>query len=230
MRAPRPELSVNGRGCRAACRAQIGTARHQVAAGADRLQRLQPADVRHLGQAAGELVLLRGVARHQAQQEVAAAADHVALAHLRPVRHLRLEASQHRLLLAVEPDQGEERDRPAQRLRIGVAMVAADDAELLEPAHAAQAGRRRDAGAAGQLDIGHAAVLLELADDAAVDGVEFRRRGGLVCALHRGGRCIAQGSGREDWARHPGWPPSCLHRGKTRSYPGPTRRNPNPPP
>ena len=51
-------------------------------------------------------------------------------------------------------------------------MVAADHAGLLEPAHAAQARRGRDAGATRKLDIGHPAVSLKLRQDAAVDRVQ----------------------------------------------------------
>ena len=67
---------------------------------------------------AGQRVLMRRVARHQAQQEIAAAADHVALAHLRPVADHALEGGEHRLLLAFQPDQGEEGDLPAERRRV----------------------------------------------------------------------------------------------------------------
>ncbi len=42
-----------------------------------------------------------------------------------------------------------------------------------ELAHTAQAGRRRNTDAVGELDIGHAAVGLQLAEDLYVDDVEF---------------------------------------------------------
>ena len=50
--------------------------------------------------------------------------------------------------------------------------VALDVARLLQRADAAKAWRRRDADAACQLDVGDAAVLLQLLEDLAVDGVE----------------------------------------------------------
>jgi hypothetical protein len=80
---------------------------------------------------------------------------------------------------ALKPDDGEEGDRPAQRLRVRVGVVAADHPGFLQPADAAQAGRRRDAGAARQLDIGHAAVGLQFGQDSAVDGVQDGRLGRL---------------------------------------------------
>jgi hypothetical protein len=52
-------------------------------------------------------------------------------------------------------------------------MVAADQPGLLQRAHAPEAGRRRDADAAGELDIGHAPIGLEFAQDAQVDIVKF---------------------------------------------------------
>jgi hypothetical protein len=52
-------------------------------------------------------------------------------------------------------------------------VVAADIARLLQRAHPAQAGRGRYADAAGQLDIGHAAVVLQFGEDLAVDWIEL---------------------------------------------------------
>ena len=85
-------------------------------------------------------------------------------------------------LLAVQAHDGEEGDLPAELLRIGVGVIAADHAGLLQPAHAAQAGRRGDAGPARQLDVGHPAVGLKLRQDATVDRVQDGRIG--CGALH----------------------------------------------
>ena len=74
--------------------------------------------------------------------------------------------------LARQVHEGEEHDLEAQRLLVDQRPVAGDDARLLQRAHAAQAGRRGHADAAGQLDIGHPPVRLELADDLQVDIVE----------------------------------------------------------
>ena len=147
----------------------------QDPAGADRLECLHPADRRRAGQALGQLVLMRGVARDQLQQEIAAAADHVALPHLGPAGDKLLERRQHHLLLAVQSDDGEEHDFPAEFLWLGVGVIATDHPGLLQPPHPPQAGWRGDAGAARQLDIGHPPIRLQLGQDAAVDRVEDRR-------------------------------------------------------
>ena len=101
-----------------------------------------------------QLVLVRRVTRDELQQEIAATTDHVALAHLRPIRDELLESGQHQLLLAVEPDNGEECYLPPKLLRVGIRMVAADHARLLEPPNAAQARRRRDPRTSCQFHIG----------------------------------------------------------------------------
>jgi hypothetical protein len=53
-------------------------------------------------------------------------------------------------------------------------VVALDDAGFLELAHTAQARRRRDADAIGELHIGHAAIGLQFPEDLYIDDVEFR--------------------------------------------------------
>src|SRR3546814_5481136 len=65
-----------------------------------------------------------------------------------------LETVQHGLGLAVEADQGEEGDLEAERLGVELGVVALDVAGLLQGAHAPEAGRRGDAGAARQLHVG----------------------------------------------------------------------------
>ena len=70
-------------------------------------------------------------------------------------------------------DHGKGGDVEVERLLVDQRPVALDDARLLERAHAAEARRRRDADAAGELDIGHAPVVLKLLQDLPVDGVEI---------------------------------------------------------
>jgi hypothetical protein len=67
----------------------------------------------------------------------------------------------------------EDGDVVAERGCSELGVVARDDAGLLERANPAQAGWRRDAGAAGELDVGHAAVVLQVAQDPPVDLVEL---------------------------------------------------------
>ena len=52
------------------------------------------------------------------------------------------------VLLAGQPDKDKAGDFKAQRLGVQVGVIALDEAGLLQGADAAQAGRRRDAGAA----------------------------------------------------------------------------------
>jgi hypothetical protein len=94
---------------------------------------------------------VRGIAGHQLQQEIAAAADHVTLAHLGPGGDELFEGGEHGLALALQANDGEEGDLPAEAVRIGIGMVATDDAGLLQPADAAQARGRGNPGTAGQL-------------------------------------------------------------------------------
>ena len=129
--------------------------------------------MRGRGETLGQLVLVRGVARHQAQHEVVGPARHVALAHLRPAAGQGLEVVQHRLRLAVQADQREEGHLEAQGLGVQVGVVALDEAGFLQGAHAPEAGRRRDAGAPRQLHVGDPSVFLEVLQDLQVDSVQF---------------------------------------------------------
>jgi hypothetical protein len=52
-------------------------------------------------------------------------------------------------------------------------MITSDKAGFFECAHAAQAGRGRDADTLRQLHIRHAAVFLQLTQNAQVNAVEF---------------------------------------------------------
>ena len=150
----------------------------QVAAGSDGLESLDAGDVGGAGQFLGEFVFVGGVAGDEAEEEVAAAADHVAFADFGPFADVLLEGAEDGFLLGFEADDGEEGDFPAEAGRVCVGVVASDDAGFFEAAHAAEAGWGGDFGAAGEFDVGHAAVDLQLGEDAAVDGVELWGFGG----------------------------------------------------
>src|SRR5215468_5610033 len=60
----------------------------------------------------------------------------------------------------------------AEKLLVEQRTIALDVAGLFERAHAAQARRSRDADPARKLDIGDAAVILQLLENLAVDGIE----------------------------------------------------------
>src|SRR5262245_53111722 len=68
--------------------------------------------------------------------------------------------------------QGEDGDLVAEQLLVEQRAIAPDVAGLLERAHPPQAGRRRKPEPARELDIGDAAVVLQLFEDPSVDGIE----------------------------------------------------------
>src|SRR5580658_1108161 len=113
------------------------------------------------------------VGGHDLQEKIGLTREHVHLAHLGPGEGQDLEGLEIRLRLAREADLGEDRDAEAQRLGIDVGVVAPNEAGLLERAHAPEAGRRRDAGALRQIDVGHATGRLQIAQNASIDLVEL---------------------------------------------------------
>ena len=77
------------------------------------------------------------------------------------------------ILLAGQADKDEAGHLEAQRLAVQIGVIALDEAGLLQRAHAAQAGRRGDLGAARQFDIGDAAIGLQFGQNAQIDGIEL---------------------------------------------------------
>src|SRR5260221_1280054 len=141
---------------------------------ADGERRAHMRDIGRRGQLGGEEPLVAvPVDGDDLEQEVGLAGEHVRLAHLGPGERQGFERLQVRLGLARQPDLGEDGDAEAQQFRIDVGMISADEAGLLERAHAPQARRRRDARALGEIDIGHAATGLQVTQDASIDLVEL---------------------------------------------------------
>jgi hypothetical protein len=99
----------------------------------------------------------------------------VALADFRPAADKLLEGGQHGFLLAVEADDGKERDLPAEFLWVRIGVIAKDDARLLEPTDATESGWVGQAGAVGRFDVGHPPVGCELRPDTAIDCVQDGR-------------------------------------------------------
>ena len=58
--------------------------------------------------------------------------------------------------------------------------IAGDHAGLLQRAHAPQAGRRRDADLARELDVGDAAVGLQFLEDAPIGSIEAGAHGAMT--------------------------------------------------
>ena len=88
------------------------------------------------------------------------------------------EGAQVAIGLARQPDLGEDRDVEAEFRRRELGMVAADDPGLLQRAHPAQTGRRRQTDLTRQFDIAHAPIRLQRGEDLTIDLVEFRARHG----------------------------------------------------
>src|SRR6185436_8312813 len=67
-------------------------------------------------------------------------------------------------------------DREAHRFRADVGMIAANDAGPFEGPHPAQAWRCGYTCSAGEVHVGHATVVLQVAQDPVVDAVELGAR------------------------------------------------------
>ncbi len=116
---------------------------------------------------------------------------------MRPAEHQVLEGAQLVLGLVMQPDHGEGGELEAQRRLVEQHRVAGDQPGLLQRPHAAQARRRRQPDARSERDVGHAAVRLQLLEDAPIDGVQAhghcavspRRTSAPMWDAERGRRC-----------------------------------------
>src|SRR6476619_3935676 len=143
--------------------------------GADNKRGFDARDIRRGGELMNDELLERGeIGCHAFQHEVDFAGKHVAIAYDGPPAHALLERDKIGLCLAVQPDHGEGRDVEAERAVVEQRRIAADESSLLERANPAQTGRRRNAHLAGKLDIGDAAIGLQLTQDAPVGLIEAR--------------------------------------------------------
>ena len=84
-----------------------------------------------------------------------------------------LEVLEVGILLTGQTDKDKARNLEAQRLAVQFGMVALDEARFFQGADAAQARGGGDPGPARQLDIGDAAIGLQLGQDAQVNGVQL---------------------------------------------------------
>jgi hypothetical protein len=73
----------------------------------------------------------------------------------------------------LEADHAESDEVKAQLRGIEHRVIAFDDARLFQLAHAPEAGRRRNAHALGQLDIGHSTVALQFPQDLQINCVQL---------------------------------------------------------
>ena len=113
------------------------------------------------------------IRRDDFQDEIDLAVQHVAFAHQRPASATILEGLEIVVVLAVQGHEREDGDRQAERLGVEARVVALDEARLLESTHAPEARGGRDPHPARQLDIGDAALGLELGKDFSVDLIEL---------------------------------------------------------
>src|SRR3990167_7369598 len=148
--------------------------------GAEHHHRLHMADVGGGGEPRRQelLILIPGLG-HDLQQKIGLARQHVALANLVPAGDQVLERLEIGLGLAVQPDQREHGDAVAQGFGAEFGMIALDDAGALKGADPAQAGGGGNASALRQIDVGHATVGLQIAENAPIDSIE-------LCAGHLG--------------------------------------------
>ena len=107
------------------------------------------------------------------QDEIDLARQHPAFPHQGLGAHERLERAQVGIGLARQVHRSEHRDVEAEPARIQQTAITLDIASLLERPDPAQAGRRRNTDAFGQLHIGNSAVGLDFGEDFEVDFVEF---------------------------------------------------------
>ena len=132
------------------------------------------ADIGRRRQLGGEEALIVvPVVRHHLQDEVGLARQHVALADMGPGAHQLLERLEVGLRLADQPDMGEDGDAESHRLGVDLGVIALYEAGLLQRPHPAQAGRRGNSGALGQIDVCHPAIGLQIGQDAKIDSVQF---------------------------------------------------------
>lgn len=81
-----------------------------------------------------------GVTRDQPYKKVPPAPDHVTFAHLRPFGELALKCREYGLFLAIQPDQRKKYNWPAKGRSIGLGVIATNNALLLQPPYAPEAG------------------------------------------------------------------------------------------
>ena len=87
--------------------------------------------------------------------------------------HALLEGLDGGAVLDAELDVHDELEAPADGGRVDVGVVAADGAGPLQRADAAQARRGGEVDALRQLDVGEAAVVLQVAQDCAIYGIHW---------------------------------------------------------
>jgi hypothetical protein len=140
-------------------------------------------DRRHVGRGGQrlgkELLEGRQVGGDAFEDEIDLAVQHVAFPHQRPGAGAGLEGREIGFGLAGEADHGEDLHLEAECPGVERCVIAVDQSHLLERADPAQTGRGGDSDASGKLDVGHAALGLQLGEDLVVDGVKLVQSHGV---------------------------------------------------
>lgn len=113
------------------------------------------------------------ILRDDLDKKIGIAGHHVAFANLGPVFEKPGKMHQIGFRMIGQPNM-DKNGKPVSKL-VGryIGVVTTDIAGLFQSAHTAQAGRGRDVGHFGEIDIGLAAILLEFAQDGQINPIEF---------------------------------------------------------
>src|SRR5262249_17554318 len=112
------------------------------------------------------------IGRDTLEYEINFAGQHPAFPHQRLCAHEFFECNEIGFRLAREMHHREDRDLVAKLFLIQQRAIPLDVPGLFQRADPTQTGRRRNADAACQFDIGDAAVCLQLLEYLEVDGIE----------------------------------------------------------
>lgn len=119
---------------------------------------------------AQEALVVGNVLGHHLEQVIRAAGHGVALQHLRVADHRLLELVQVVAAMGRQLDIDEYRDAQAELFRVEQGDLALDQSFLLHAMDASPAGRLRQLHLLGDLGGREVGVVLQQAEDAAVDG------------------------------------------------------------
>ena len=150
---------------------------------------------------------------HELDKIVVAARDQMAFHRLLDLLQRLLKAGKVDLAVVLQGDLGEDGQGRAQLGHVDLRRIAGDIARLLQLLNAHQAGAGRQVDQVGQLDIGDAAVLLQLVQDADVDAVQLHGRrlrsapaGSSIICGDLNGRGERRGPGTADCSACPKLP------------------------
>ena len=110
---------------------------------------------------------------HNLQEKVGVAGEHVAFAHLWPAFNQLGKMEQIGFGVVGQANLNKYRQAIAHFVGGDMRVIAANVTGFFQSAHPAEAGRRRNARLFRQIDVAHAPIFLQLAQDFEIDSVEF---------------------------------------------------------